>query len=401
MNKYIFLLIGCPDLTKSSNFYSDLAEEFSSHGNEVTIITAANNNQKEGVYWEKGIRMIRVKTINSVGVKSVLKKGLSLVSLSLFYYRAFHKYISKEKFDVVFLPTPPISLINVALHIKKKCKSKLYLILRDIHPECDSRSGYYKDNLFYKLIYRFLYSRAQKAYKHSDFIGCMSPGNIELVKELAPKIDFSKIVLLPNWLKRREQEANESVRVKYNLEGKFVSVFGGTIGKAQDVECILKLADRYKDFKKVVFLIIGKGIKKDWLQNEVLRQQLKNVVFIDYMPREDYESVLSTADVGLVLLDPNYGVPTCPSKVISYMAKKVPVLAMINKNSDYGSYYINIPNCGLWSAGDDDKMFENFELLRNDRNYRHNLGESGYSYYLNHFTSEKAYENIINQINVK
>lgn len=397
----LFLLIKCPDLSKTSSFYSDLAVEFRDNGHDVTIIASADRDQKEGIYNESEIQVIRTHSINSEGVKSVIKKGIALLMLPYFYNRAYKKYLNKIQFDLIFLPTPPITLINLAISIKRKSQSKLYLILRDIHPECDYRSGYYKNNLFYKLIFKFLHSKAQLSYIESDLIGCMSPQNMHYVKELAPMIDPHKVVLLPNWKKSMKiQHNDDGVQNKNNKDGKFVTIFGGNLGKAQDIKSILILARRYQKDTSIMFLIVGKGIMRDSLQMQSVKEDLRNIKFIDFLPKDEYETLLNSADLGLIIIDPKYGAPTCPSKVISYMANKIPVLAMINRNSDYGEYYIDASGCGLWSAGDVNLMFENFEKLKNNVELRKKMGLAGYDYFINNLTTNHAYNRIIEHLSL-
>jgi glycosyltransferase involved in cell wall biosynthesis len=396
--KVLFLMLHCPDLNLESSFlYSDLANEFKDNGHDVTIIAPALNNQKTGLYIENDMKVLRVNVLKSDNVSSVLKKGVALSLLPYQYKAAFKKYLSKKEFDLLLMPTPPITLVDFAVYIKKKFKSKFYLILRDIHPE-SCRSIETCTNPF---IYKFLHVKAQKAYKHADFIGCMSDANIEFVKKIAPTIKQDKIVLLPNWQKLEPYtKPINNIREKYGLENKFIAVFGGTIGVGQDLDSVVRLAEHYKNNENIAFLVVGKGIRKHILVESVQRKRLKNVIILDYLPRNEYNDLLKSVDLGLISIDHRYKVPTCPSKIIGYMAMKIPVIAMINKGSDYGQTYIKKPACGLWSEDLDDKqMIENFEFFYKNKSACSEYGVSGYNYYIEHFTSKNAYIHIMNTIN--
>lgn len=391
-------MLHCPDLNFDSSFlYSDLAIEFKNHGHDITIIAPALNSQNTGLYIENDITVLRVKAFKSDNVSSVLKKGIALSLLPLQYKIAFKKYLKKKDFHLVLMPTPPITLVDFAKYVKKKTKSKFYLILRDIHPHSCKSIGTCTN----PFIYKFLYGKAQKAYKYADYIGCMSKANVEFVKEIAPSIKKNKIVLLPNWQKHEPYiTPNIDIRKKYGLENKFIAAFGGTIGVGQDLDSVVRLAEYYRENDSIAFLVVGKGIRKHILVDNVKVKKLNNVLILDFLPRNEYNDLLKSVDLGLISLDHNYKVPTCPSKIIGYMAMKVPVIAMVNKGSDYGQTYIKEPGCGLWSEDlDDKKMIENFEFFYNSKKDCKEYGEAGYNYYINHFTSENAYNNIMNSIN--
>jgi glycosyltransferase involved in cell wall biosynthesis len=369
--------------------------EFKENGHEVTIIAPALNGQKAGIYQEGNINVLRVKVFESNNVSSVIKKGLALSLMPYQYMLAYQKFLKNTKFDLILMPTPPITLIDFALFVKKKnVSTKLYLILRDIHPHSSRSIGMCNN----PIMYNFLYVKAQKAYKKSDYIGCMSPGNIEYVAGIAPNIDKKKIVLLPNWQKFEEYtDPDVSIREKYGLKDKFVAIFGGTIGVGQEIENIITLAEHYKSDENIVFLVVGKGIRKQLLVDKAKQLNLQNIVFVDFLPRNDYNNLLKSVDLGIISLDHRYTVPTCPSKVIGYMATKIPVIAMINKGSDYGQYYIS--HCGLWSEDlNNQKMFENFDDLYNNKEKRKEFEKTGYDFYVENLTSNIAYNNIIKQV---
>ena len=320
------------------------------------------------------------------------------------YKKAYRKYLWNEAFDWVIMPTPPSSLIDVVEYIVKHTGAKYYLLLRDIHPESKrrfptpetiARTDVYdeckKPYSAGKLMYSYLYKKSQKGYKKADLIGCMSPGNIEFVKKIAPYVPDSKVVLLPNWYKETPSDVRDlqGIRKKYDLEGKFVAIFGGTIGEGQAIWNIASLAKHNLENESVVFLIVGRGLKMGVLKQMAEIDHLTNMKFLDYMPREEYEAILATADLGLITIDEKFPVPTSPSKVIGYMALHQPVLAMINKKNDYGEFYLDASGCGLWSADlDYDKMYSQFDWFVNHPEERKQMGESGYAYYKTHFTVE-------------
>jgi glycosyltransferase involved in cell wall biosynthesis len=282
-------------------------------------------------------------------------------------------------------------------YVKRKANAHFYLILRDIHPQSMASIGLIK----WPFMYGFLARKAARGYELADRIGCMSQGNIDFVARDYPGLDRSKLVLLMNW-QREEGDctgARRNVREAHGLQDKFIVLFGGNIGVGQRIENIIKLARHYRDNLRIAFLVIGKGVKKAELERMAKEEQLHNIVFMGFMPREEYHEFVRSVDLGLISINENYAVPTCPSKLVSYMSMKVPVFAMINPGNDYGSL-IEAAGAGYWAVGsEDERVFALFDKLYADKALRTAMGESGFRYYRKHLTSERAYSNMMEQLN--
>lgn len=413
--KLLFLTLSLPDLSSGKGgFYADLINEMSLKGHDVYVICQNNGEKPTGLFKEGRASVVRVNVPFLQTNTSLLKKGIGSLLMNPCFKKAYRKFFSDVGFDYVFIPTPPATLVNVAKVIKQRSKAKVYVILRDIQPECADRKVS-KEVLDRTDVYdeckkpfginplarRLLYRKSQQLYKMADIIGCMSPGNISFVKRIAPYLDDSQVKLLPNWYADSERVSVDvdAIRKKYNLENKFVVIFGGNIGPQQAVWNIAQLAKMNLDKKDVVFLVVGKGVKKQVLEEMARKDNLTNMMFMQYMPREDYEAILQMADLGIISLDEKYKVPTCPSKIIGYMALAKPVIAMINEGSDYGDYYIGKSGCGLWSVGlDNQKMQENFEWFYTHPEERKQMGEAGYKYYREHFTVEIVCNELCKQL---
>ena len=388
-------MLHLPSDPNSSNLYLDLALEFHNQKHEVYIIAPALSSQNTNICREREINVLRVKALKQLGVKSVLRKGIAQLLLPYQYKYAYLKYLKNEPFDLILMPTPPITLINVALFLKKKTNAKLYLILRDIYPQGAADLGLIK----FKFIYSFLKYIEKKTYKNADFIGCMSPGNIDYILKFNPNLSENKLVLLPNWQKENFHNSSTlNIREKYNLEHKYLVLFGGAIGYAQKVENIILLAKNYKSNNQIVFLIIGDGVKKKYLVELAAEAELQNIIFMESLPRDEYLTFVETSDIGLITIDERFTVPTIPSKTTSYMCSNLPILAIIDAHTDYGKI-LDEAKAGLWSVnGNNKKLFENFDFLYNNPDQRVKMGKNGFEYYLNHLTSEKAYLNIMKTI---
>lgn len=393
--KVLFVFLELPAEGNDGGMYCNLAERFLKYGHEVTIIAPDVAHAKTFMGKERGMRIVRVASKETQGVASMFRKGIALATLAHYFKQGYKKYLAGEKFDWIVMPTPPITLSVFVKYMKCRTGAKFYLILRDIHPQSVWSIGL----LHNKLEYKFLDKKARIGYQTADIIGCMSQGNIDFIKNQYSGIKIGSGVLLYNWVAEPPQtDPDPTLRQRLGLEGKFVALFGGNLGRGQRIENIVFLSEHYIDNQDIIFLIIAKGVEKDRLQQIAEEKHLSNIRFMDYMPQQDYLNLTKTVDLGLVSINENYSVPTCPSKAISYMAVGVPIFAMINPGSDYGQI---IEDCGagFWALGSDKKrVMELFDKIYNDKEMRHRMREAGRLFYNKNCTVEVAYNTIIKQM---
>lgn len=390
--RVLFLLLYHPEPHESSNLYADMVDEFSKNGHEVVVVSAAKENQPSTLKREKDIEVLRVKTQKIFNVHPLLK-GIATVRMPYQFKRAIKKYLSKYEFDLVVTPTPPVTFVDVVAWLKKKHPLQSYLILRDIFPQNARDLGMMKN----PLLFNYFRKKEKKMYHYSDYIGCMSQGNINYIIRHNPEVLTRKVLLLPNWQKAEAlSERDELVKKQYGLAGKYVAIFGGNIGEPQKTENIVSLARAYLHNDHIVFLVMGNGTRRKHLEQMAADYALTNLVIKDAVPRQDYQKLVCSADVGLISLSEKFTIPNIPSKTLSYFNARIPVLAAIDANTDYGAL-LEKAGAGLWSlTGDMEKYKQNFDTLYNDSALRKQMGENGYNYLLKYLTVNIAYQTILN-----
>lgn len=393
--KILFTLLRIPANINDGGMYSDLFMEFKKNGHDVTVIGGTQDETK--LYEEQGVRILKVKSMPIMYVKNVIKKGIGMALLPWYFKKAYRKYLKNEKFDWIVMPTPPITLIDFVKRVKRRTGAKFYMILRDIHPQSSASLGEIK----YKWMVDYLYRRSQLGYELSDIVGCMSPANIDFIQKEHKIPASTKCTVLYNWMNYQPyvKEDFTDLREKYNLQGKFLVLFGGNIALGQRIENIADLAKHYLPNDNIVFIIIGKGVKKDELQKMAKEQNLHNILFLNFMPRADYLRFVKSADLGLISINENNAAPTCPSKALSYMSLKIPILALINRNSDYGLILTEKAHAGYWAVGSDKaKVYGYFDELYANPLLRKQMGEDGYRFYCENLTTEKVFAEMIKQM---
>src|SRR6185436_7712316 len=117
------------------------------------------------------------------------------------------------------------------------------------------------------------------------------------------------------------QVDGSSIRSELKLQDKFVVLYAGALGQANDIDTILCAAGRLNGEEKIRFVLFGDGKERPRLQSEAERMKLSNLIFAGVRAKKDMPLVVASADLCLAILQ---DVPmfrtTYPNKVFDYMA---------------------------------------------------------------------------------
>jgi glycosyltransferase involved in cell wall biosynthesis len=378
---------------------NDLAIELKKRGNDVSVMTGNPNYPKGRFYsgygfkysveYYKGIKIYRVP---------ILPRGRNLFSLSLNYISfvlsgTFFALFHLTKYDrIIALNYSPITAVFPAIIYKKIHKTKLILWVQDLWPESVRATSNVKSGIIDKV----LFSMARRIFKNSDKILLSSPGFFDPV--VAKGAEPEKISNMPNWAEDLFDDKNCIYPDKYRflIPDGFIVMFAGNIGEAQDFGAILEAAVLTKHIKKIKWIIIGDGRKKEWLTKEIERRRLEDTFkVLGSYPLTDMPSFFCHSDLMLATLKDEYIFSlTIPGKVQSYMAFGKPIITML---SGAGSEIVKESNCGFTAnASDYKKLAENIiyaSQLPND--ILNELGNNGKIYYINYFAKEKAIDKLM------
>jgi len=386
--KVIFFTLGY-----RNKLYGDLMDEFTKNSHEIIVVTPDHRIHNTILEENCGQKILRFRSLPLLNV-DIVRKGIANLLLPILTIRAVKKYLHNYQPDLILMSTPPLAFFNAVRYIKKRIPNAIfYLILRDIHPEGAKFIGLDK----YKPLYNYLRKIEKSLYTLSDFIGCMSPGNISFIAERNPSI-ISKLHLLPNWISIENFKNcnNESIKIKYGFPGKFIAVYGGNMGIPQGLEIVLRLAESKQIYDDVIFLFIGSGTEKNRLQELSFSMRLNNVIFMESIPQHDYNELMKACDIGLISLHPKVPIPNIPSKTLSYFSMKLPVLASIDAITDYGIFILDNSQGGLWSLATNFNQYsENFDKLYYNPDLRKKMGENGYNYTKKYFSTTVAFNEIV------
>ncbi|QQV03387.1 MULTISPECIES: glycosyltransferase family 4 protein [Chryseobacterium] len=394
----LFLTLVEINSVEDRGIYQDLLRKFRNEGHDVTIVTPVERRKGISTNFSKkeNVSILQVKTFN-IQKTNIIEKGIGTLAIEYQYLSAIKKHLADIKFDLVLYSTPPITFAKVIEFIKKRDHAKSYLLLKDIFPQNAVDMNMLKENSF---LHRQFIRKEKKLYQISDTIGCMSPANADFVLRHNPEIKENKVEVNPNTIEPKDFNYSEdqkiAIRKKYGIPiDKMVLVYGGNLGKPQGLDFLLETIKATK-IESIFFLIVGDGTEfskvKDWF-NKI---QPYNSKLLQRLPKDDYDQLLASCDVGLIFLDRNFLIPNFPSRLLSYLEMKMPVIAATDPNTDIGDI-IEDANCGYKViAGDQAEMQLKLKNLSNVD--LQTLGNNAFRLLEEEYLVDRSYSLIIEKI---
>jgi len=404
--------------------YNDLMRKFRDEGHCVYIVTPSERREGKPTTLSDidGAKILSVRTLN-VQKTNVIEKGLGQVSIEYLYKRAIHKYFKDVAFDLILYSTPPITLMGVVKDMKRKNPQAItYLLLKDIFPQNALDLGMMTEKGLKRFLYRHFRKQEINLYKESDYIGCMSPANVKYLLEHNPNIDPKRVEVAPNSISLTPNPSPEGegnlkapeppkgkrleIRKKYGLPtDKPIFIYGGNLGKPQGIPFLMKCLEANKHRTDCHFLVVGTGtylpMLQDWYQKELelpslegrAGDRLLSITVMKGLPKDDFEKLTRACSVGLVFLDHRFTIPNYPSRSLSYMANKLPLLIASDTASDMGPI-AEQNGFGYWCESDSVEAFTAIldKMLGSDIGV---MGEKGYEFLCKNYLVSNTYETII------
>lgn len=387
---------------KDHNIYTDLLREFTKRGHQVYVISPVERrkNQETRLIKEENATILKLK-IGNTQKTNLIEKGISTVRIEPQFIAGIKKYFSDVKFDLVIYSTPPITFCNAIEFVKKRDGARTYLLLKDIFPQNAVDMGMMSKTGVKSVLYKYFRSKEKKLYAISERIGCMSQANVDYVIKHNPEVDPSIVEVCPNSVEPIDMSVDEETRVairnKYGIPlDKKVFVYGGNLGKPQGIDFLIKCMESQKDNEDAYFLIVGDGTEFGRLKNYVNSTNQKNLKLMKRLPKEDYDTMVGACNVGMIFLDHRFTIPNFPSRLLSYMQAKIPVLAVTDPNTDIGKV-ITESGFGWWCESNDVEAFS--KAVGEGCHCTTDSKSTEFSSLVNNYSAETSYRVLMESIN--
>ena len=366
-----------PDMEATGQLLTELCESLTDQDQcEVSVLCGRPNFAAKGTSYKKRGSQLR----NNVNIRrtshtmfdksNFFGRAINFVS---FCISAFFSTLFGPRPDVIVCQTdPPLSAIATCL-VAFIRRTKFVCYLQDIYPDIAVECGKLREGLAVKALRKLLvwcYCRADKIVVVS---------NDMRVWLCDHGVDQSKVAVIQNWVDVetvRPIKKDNPFRSDHLLDGKFVVMYSGNVGQTQRFEVILDAADRLKHDERVVFMIVGAGVKLNAVKTEAEGRKLDNVRFLGYQPKDRLAESLSAADMQLVMLDQRMTQLMMPSKLYSALASGTPVLGIGDCQSHLAEIVID-NGCGwFFNETQLDELVEQIERGVQDPRLIKTVGKS-------------------------
>jgi len=247
----------------------------------------------------------------------------------------FHLLFRMKKGDIVVSTCypPPVSFSTLLAAKLRRGKHVVYVM--DIHPDMAVAAGMLKSKSFtVKMadrVNRWIYGSSDKVI----VIGRDMKSYIETKFKASPdKIDSIPLFVDSDEIRPTDRKTNELL-ARHNILDKFVIGVAGNIGAPHDAEALLEAVRKTTDLEDLRFFVIGSGKRYDWLQDQVQKEGMNNIVFADRLPRSEACLIANACDaaVSALFITGMFGL-ACPSRTGGILAAGKPLIALIEPETE-------------------------------------------------------------------
>ena len=292
-----------PEKAAAAVCVSETAKRLVARGHQVTVLTTVPNYPTGIVPQEYRGRLLQIETLDGVRVvrtwsytsanKGFLKRILAQLS-----FGCFSPWLAGEAIghpDVIIVESPPLFNV-IAAHVlawRKHCPFIFWVA--DLWPASAVELGILRNKTFIKLaewLEWFTYHRA-------CIVWVVTSGMRDTL--IHRGLSSERILLITNGVDttRFRPFSKIQARTKLGWDNHFTIVYAGTHGLSHGLTTVLAAAEQLKEHQNIRFVLVGDGAEKADLVAQALKQNLKNVTFLDPLPHDQMPTLLAAADVCL------------------------------------------------------------------------------------------------------
>ncbi len=170
--------------------------------------------------------------------------------------------------------------------------------------------------------YRRMEARIARA---ADSIVCISDDFLDQL--MAWGVDVAKCTTIENWAALDEitpvRGRPTTWQREQGLADRRLVLYTGTLGLKHNPEALWRTAERLKESPAtadVTVVVCSEGVGAEWLRERAAARPDVPLRLLSFQPYERFAEVLGSAHLVAALLEPDAGVFSVPSKVLSYLA---------------------------------------------------------------------------------
>jgi len=326
-----------PDTAPTGELMTQIVNELQHFGHQIHVVTSlpwyrdhsvepgwtGRLISREKTTWGK---ITRIHPFASKNRTNILARAIAFGAFSC---AAFLTATFTRRTEMIFAMSPPLTLGLAGWAAAKRHKSPLILNIQDIHPDAAIATGTLTDARVIQLLRRIEHT----SYAKADAVTVLSD---DLRKKLIGRIDEeSKLRVIPNFVDTEQiypGDRNNSYRHELGVTDETIVMYAGNVGFSQPLELVLEAARYLADRDDIIFVINGNGSRRAYFEKEA--EELPNVTFMDYQPRQRLNEVLAAGDIHIIPLQKGLSSISVPSKFYSILAAGRPVLASVDPGTE-------------------------------------------------------------------
>ncbi len=152
----------------------------------------------------------------------------------------------------------------------------------------------------------------------------------------AAGLPANRYATIPNWAPLDEivpRPKDNPWSREHGLADKFVYLYSGTLGFKHNPRLLVELAQCFGSNLNAVVVVNSQGEVANWLRAQAKDAGLLNLYVNPFQPHEAMSEVLGAADVLVSILEPDAGIFSVPSKVLSYHCAARAMLLAVPKSN--------------------------------------------------------------------
>lgn len=320
--------------------WNEMTKTWTDQGHEVAVIAGMmhyNGNTKREEY--KGKYFVKKKQgkvdVYRTHVSESYNKGFLGRLWGYFSFMFSSMWAGlfkvKGKYDVVIVTSPPL-FVGISGYIISLFKRlPMVFEIRDLWPESAIDTGV----LTNKIVIKLAYAVENFVYKCAKMINVLTPAFYNTLRD-KKNVPVDKLLMIPNAADFSLSEEvmtafdREKFRHEHNLDKHFVVTYVGAHGVANHLEQLLDAGKLLED-TNVLFLLIGQGMEKARLVEKAKELDVKNVRFLDPVPKKEVFKYILASEMGASVLKKVDTFKTVYSnKTFDYFSCKTPILMAID-----------------------------------------------------------------------
>jgi glycosyltransferase involved in cell wall biosynthesis len=320
-----------PEVNAPANRTHEHACRWVADGHEVTVITGVPNHPTGTLFPGYRNRLLQEETIDGIRVirtwmyltanNGFLRRTLNHV---FFAVAAIFSSFRADRPDVV-VATSPQFFCGIAGAVIAGLKRRPFVLeVRDLWPESIVQLG----QLRVRTLIRLIEAIETHLYRSAAGIVVNTQAFVEHIA--ARGVSRERISVVYNGIDLRmfhPRSPDADLLQAHSLEGRFIAAYIGTLGLAHGLMTVVEAAEKLRERKDIVFLLLGEGADRARLEVEISRRNLANVRLLGLRPRSEIPAWIASVDLTLVLLrDLPVFETVIPSKIFEFLAQERPVI---------------------------------------------------------------------------